>query len=516
MKAIFNKIMRTYLAGKYRRLREVDQQPHETQAFWLRHLLSRAKETEIGRQFAFETISDARTFARRIPVSNYESVRTQIHRMMHGEPDVLWPGRTLWFAKSSGTTSDRSKFIPVNSENMLSCHTKGPSDAVAMLYAMLPDASIFHRKNLIMGGSLAPFEEYPETTYGDVSAIMLQHMPMVGRPFLTPGFDIALMDRWEEKIEHMAEICSQEDVGMFGGVPTWTIVLFRRILEMTGKEHMREVWPNVQVYSHGGVGFRPYRKVFAELIPVPDFVYQEVYNASEGFFAAQDRIGAEDMLLLLDNGIYYEFIPEGEWHNENPTAIPLREVEAGRQYALVISTNAGLWRYTPGDTIEFTSTHPYRIRVTGRTQQYINAFGEEVMFDNVERAIANTCTTHAAQISDYTVAPRYLDDTHRGAHEWIVEFTRTPADMEAFRAELDRQLRALNSDYDAKRTGDLALELLHLTVVPQGTFHDWMAYRGKLGGQHKVPRLCNDRRHLDALLQFLQASSGTLHTSDLI
>jgi hypothetical protein len=504
MKAIFNKIMRTYLAAKYRRLREIDDQPHETQAHIFRQLITKARETEFGRMHGFESIEDPHVFAKAVPVQNYETLRLQIRRMMHGEEDVLWPGRVYWFAKSSGTTSDRSKFIPVSTENIHGCHAKGSWDAIALLYAMLPDASVFQRKNLIMGGSLAPFEECPETTYGDVSAIMLQHMPIFARPFLTPDFETALHDKWEEKLARMVQICSKEDVGMFGGVPTWTIVLFRCILEMTGKDHLLEVWPNVQVYLHGGVGFRPYRQTFAKFLPSPQFVYQEVYNASEGFFAAQDRLGAEDMLLLLDNGMYYEFIPEGEWQSEHPHTVQLRDVEPGMQYALVISTNSGLWRYTPGDTIEFTSTKPYRLRVTGRTQQYINAFGEEVMYDNAEKAIAMSCKAHDVRIVDYTVAPVYLDGSQRGAHQWLVEFEHEPRSVEAFRTSLDQALQGLNSDYAAKRAGDLALEELDLVIAPKGTFIQWMAYRGKLGGQHKVPRLCNDRRHMDQLLVFVR------------
>ena len=504
MKALFNKIMRTYLAGKYKRLREIDMQPHETQAYWFRHLLMRAQDTEFGRQYGFEHIDNRKDFARQVPVQNYETLKSQIRRMMYGEEDVLWPGRVSWFAKSSGTTSDRSKFIPVSSENMQGCHAKSTWDALALLYAMLPDASIFHRKNLIMGGSLAPFEEFPETTYGDVSAIMLQHLPIFGRPFLTPDFETALLDKWDEKLERMVHTCIREDVGMLGGVPTWIIVLFKRILEYTGKENILQVWPNVQVYTHGGVGFRPYRQTFREFIPSSSFVYQEVYNASEGFFAAQDRIGAEDMLLLLDNGMFFEFIPEGEWNSANPEAVGLRDVEEGLQYALVISANSGLWRYTPGDTIEFTSVRPYRIRVTGRTQQYINAFGEEVMIDNVEKAIALACDAHQARIADYTVAPIFLDGEKRGAHEWVVEFAQEPKEVESFRRDLDSSLQNLNSDYTAKRSGDLALEMLHLTVAPSGTFNSWMAYRGKLGGQNKVPRLSNDRRYVDELLFFIE------------
>ncbi len=504
MKALFNRIMRTYLSGVYRKLREHDRHPHETQAYWFRRLIERGRQTEYGRRYDFGSINKRTDYAATVPVTNYESLRGMIRRMMYGEENVLWPGRVEWFAKSSGTTSDRSKFIPVTDENLKGCHLKSSWDALAMLYAIFPDAAAFQHKNLIMGGSLSPFEEFPETTYGDISAIMLQHMPAVGRPFFTPGIETALLDNWEEKIERMARICSREDVGMFGGVPTWTIVLFRRILEITGKEHMLEVWPNVQCYTHGGVGFKPYREIFKEFLPSESFIYQEVYNASEGFFSAQDRAGAEDMLLLLDNGVYYEFIPPGEWHSEHPKTILLKDVEPGVSYALVITTNAGLWRYTPGDTIEFTDTAPYRIRVTGRTQQFINAFGEEVMFDNVERALATACATHHATINDYTVAPVYFDSSHHGAHEWLIEFDTAPEDIDAFRSTLDQALQDLNSDYAAKRTGDLALHMLQLTVAPKGTFNDWMAYRGKLGGQNKVPRLSNERRYLDELLVFVK------------
>jgi hypothetical protein len=368
---------------------------------------------------------------------------------------------------------------------------------------MVSDASVFQRKNLIMGGSLEPYDANPETMCGDVSAVMLNHLPLVGRPFLTPDLDTALMDNWEIKIERIARQCSQEDVGMFGGVPTWTIILFQRILEITGKDHMLDVWPHAGVYMHGGVGFRPYRQAFAKFLPSPDFVYQEVYNASEGFFAAQDITGSEDMLLLVDNGMYYEFIPEEEWDSDTAIAIPLSEVETGQNYALVISTNSGLWRYTPGDTIIFTSTKPYRIRITGRTQQFINAFGEEVMIDNVEAAITSACETHQVLISEFTVAPVYLDGTHRGAHQWFIEFVKAPADLLKFRKTLDSALQHLNSDYAAKRSGDLALELLQMTVVPTGTFPKWMTHRGKFGGQNKVPRLSNDRRYADDLQRFL-------------
>jgi hypothetical protein len=468
--------------------------------------MRRGRNTEFGKEFGFKYIKDQPELAKALTIQSYETLRPQIHRMMMGEENVLWPGRVKWFAKSSGTTSDRSKYIPVSRENLWRCHAKGSWDALSLLYDMVSDASVFQRKNLIMGGSLAPYDGNPETMCGDVSAVMLNHLPLVGRPFLTPDLDTALMDNWEIKIERIARQCSQEDVGMFGGVPTWTIILFQRILEITGKEHMLEVWPDAGVYMHGGVGFRPYKQIFAEFLPSPDFVYQEVYNASEGFFAAQDVTGSEDMLLLVDNGMYYEFIPEEEWGSETAIAIPLSEVEIGQNYALVISTNSGLWRYTPGDTITFTSTKPYRIRITGRTQQFINAFGEEVMIDNVEAAITAACEEHNVQVSEFTVAPIYLDGSHRGAHHWFIEFAKAPEDPLRFRKTLDNALQKLNSDYAAKRSGDLALELLHMTHVPKETFQKWMTRRGKFGGQNKVPRLSNDRRYVDDLQSFLEST----------
>lgn len=507
MKAWFNKLMRTYLSTKYRKLKEVHATPFHTQKALLYGLLDKASQTEVGQENEFEGIKSIRQFQQSVPLATYEDIKDSVTRMMYGAEDVLWPGQVSWFAKSSGTTSARSKFIPVPHENLKGGHHKSTWDALALLYEMMPDVPVFHRKSLIMGGSLSLFEEYPDTTYGDVSAIMLQHMPAVGRPFFTPDFETALLDDWEEKIDRMVKLCIPEDVGFFGGVPTWIIVLFKRILETTGKDNMLEVWPNLTGYTHGGVGFKPYRSTFEEFIPSKDFLYQEVYNASEGFFAAQDVLGADDMLLLLDNGVFYEFLPLSELDAEKPQAIPLREVEIGVPYGLVISTNAGLWRYMPGDTIQFTSLEPHRIQVIGRTQQFINAFGEEVMIDNTETALARACDTCDALVSDYTVAPVFIDGAQKGRHQWIIEFRKTPSDILSFTKSLDENLQSLNSDYEAKRSYDLALEQLELNVVPKGTFNNWLASKNKLGGQNKVPRLSNDRRYVDEILAMIKHSS---------
>ncbi len=498
-----------HLASRYlkRLQRDIDyfrKNPAEVQMNILREIVQQAKNTEFGKRHRFLLIEDPNDFARQVPVSDYEMLKPDIERMMHGAADVLWPGRIDLFAKSSGTTQDKSKFIPVSHENLKECHYKSSWDSVALLYERKPDMQMFTGKNLVMGGSLSTFGPYPDTTYGDVSAIMVQNMPLVGRPFYTPDFETALLADWDEKIDRMAKICSKENISTFGGVPTWTIVLFRRILELTGKSNMLEVWPDVRAYLHGGVGFKPYRQKFREFLPSDDFTYHEIYNASEGFFACQDR-SDPDMLLLLENGMYFEFIPESEWEKENPEAVPIWDVELDRQYGLVVSNNSGLWRYTPGDTIRFTSIKPYRIQITGRIQQFINAFGEEVMISNTDQAIALTSEEQHAVIRDYTVAPVYFEGNRKARHQWVIEFETPPRDILEFTDALDRNLQSLNSDYEAKRYQDMALENLEIVSAPAGTFDRWLERKGKLGGQHKVPRLSNHRKVIDEVLSIMQS-----------
>lgn len=508
MKAWFNKLMGTYLSTKHKKLMEVRSEPFKTQKAVLLDLLEHAAKTEYGRKHGFDHIRKISDYRRQVPLTDYEALKESINRMMYGASDILWPGQIHWYAKSSGTTSARSKFIPISNENLKGCHHKSSWDALALLYNTLPDAPVFHRKSLVMGGSLSVFEGCPDTTYGDISGIMLQHMPAVGRPFFTPDFETALLDNWDEKIERMVQRCSIEDLGFFGGVPTWIIVLFKRILEVTGKENMLEVWPNLQAYTHGGVGFKPYKETFEAFIPSKSFVYQEVYNASEGFFAAQDQRGTDDMLLLLDNGMFYEFLPLAEIDSKTPITVPLKDVETEVVYALIISTTSGLWRYMPGDTVRFTSLDPHRIQVVGRTQQFINAFGEEVMIDNAEKAMSIACSDHGALVSDYTVAPVFLDGARKGRHHWVVEFSKAPENIEKFTETLDKKLQLVNSDYEAKRSFDLALEQLVVQVAPDGTFNKWLASKRKLGGQHKVPRLCGDRRYIDDIIELLKTPNG--------
>ena len=502
MRKTINQLFRTYYAHRMKRIEHYMRRPHPVQQSVFRQLIQTTKHTEWGRQYDFKTLSNAEQFADRIPVQDYESLKPYIERMMYGEKDVLWSGPVKWFSKSSGTTSERSKYIPVSNQNLKQCHIRGTWDTMTFFYDQRPDARQFECKSLLMGGNIEHFAPYPKTMRGDVSAIMMEHMPWVAKPFFTPSFEVALMDDFEGKIEAMARITSQEDLVMAGGVPTWTIVLFRKILEITGKENILEVWPNFQGYIHGGVSFTPYKSQFQQFLPGNNTTYIEVYNASEGYFAIQNETDSDDMLLLLDNGVYYEFLPMDEWDKDFPKAIPLGEVQVGKNYAMVISTNSGLWRYKIGDTVEFTSIVPYKIKITGRTKQFVNAFGEEVMVDNADEAIAMTCQMTGAAVLDYTVAPIYFEGNSKGGHEWLIEFDKVPENIENFRTKLDLNLQKINSDYEAKRHKNMALTKLKLRVLPPDTFHDWLRRKGKFGGQSKIPRLSNDRKYIEEILGF--------------
>ncbi len=505
MKKLINRSMRFFFKHRYNRILHFMEHPHEVQDAVLKELIQSTKHTEWGRMHDFKSVKTPTDFAERVPIQDYESLKPYINRMMHGESDVLWSGKVKWFAKSSGTTSDKSKFIPVSKRNLKKCHIQGTWDTMNLFYHNYPNARQFDGKSLLMGGSLDRFDEYPNTFIGDVSAIMMDQMPYIGRPFFTPDIATAVMPQFDEKLERMAQITSKEkDMVMIGGVPTWTMVYLDRILELTGKKNMSEVWPNIQVYIHGGVSFDPYREVFTKYFP-DGIQFMEIYNATEGYFAIQNDLTTNDMLLLLDNGIYYEFMPSEEWNKENPKAIPLSEVEMGKNYAMVISTNAGLWRYVPGDTVMFTSTSPYKIKITGRTKQFVNAFGEEVMVSNTDKALAQTCQTMDAIATEYTVAPIFLSKQGKGGHEWLIEFEKTPADLKAFNKLLDENLQKINSDYEAKRYKGMALERLKMRPLPRGTFHNWLKSKGKYGGQHKVPRLANHRKYVEEIIDF---SSG--------
>ncbi|MCC6463074.1 MAG: GH3 auxin-responsive promoter family protein [Saprospiraceae bacterium] len=504
MKWLVNATVKQYLRLRMQRIERYMYQPEATQERWFFKLLDSARHTEFGRRYQFESIRSIDDYTRRVPVHDYESLKGDIARMMRGERDVLWAGEVNWYSKSSGTTSDKSKYIPVPRTNLVHGHIAGSWDSVALLYHHKPDLEIFRRRNLIMPGSFERLADYPKTRVGDVSSILTYHMPAIGRMFYTPDFDTALMPSFEEKIKRIAELVSRtDDVVMFGGVPTWILVLFRLILEKTGKQNMLEVWPHLQAYMHGGVGFEPYRQTFRELIPSDSFVYQEIYNASEGYFGAQCDMDRDDMLLLADNGVFYEFIPFEEWDKEHPRTVLLSDVELGKDYAVLISSNNGLWRYLPGDTVVFTRRYPFCFRISGRTKQFINAFGEEVMVGDTDKALAETCRQLGVLVSEYTAAPLYFaNERSKGGHEWVVEFEKAPSDLERFNRMLDETLQRINSDYEAKRYRGLALDQLRLHPVPPGTFQRWMKARGKFGSQNKVPRLANHRQFVEEVLLF--------------
>ena len=468
-------------------------------------LIRASRYTEWGKKHGYESVTDVDEFRARVPLQDYESLKPWVERLRAGEQNLLWPTDIKWFAKSSGTTNDRSKFIPVSREALEDCHYKGGKDLIALHYGLNPQSKLFLGRSLVIGGSSSVEQFRPDGYSGDLSAIIRRNLPFWVEMRRTPVKEVALLDNWEEKIEKMARETLREDVRCIAGVPSWTLVLLKRILELTGKRDMLQVWPNLELFMHGGVSFKPYREHFEEMFPSPSFTYLESYNASEGFFGITDRKGADDLLLMLDYGIFFEFLPLGELGKDQPRTLLLSEVKEGEQYAIVISTNAGLWRYMPGDTVRFTSINPYRIQVSGRTRSFINAFGEELIVENADHAIAEASRTTGAIVNDYTAAPVYMEHQARGGHEWIIEFERAPEDIEVYIDHLDSALRAVNSDYDAKRRGDMALRRPTVHAMPSGTFYQWMKGMDKLGGQNKVPRLCNDRSIVERLLAAMVA-----------
>ncbi len=479
--------------------------PHEAQLEVFHKLIEAARYTEWGRQYDYGTIHSPDEFRRRVPLQDYTGVKPWVDRMRRGEQNLLWPTDIRWFAKSSGTTNAKSKFIPISREALEECHYKGGKDLLALHFNMQPNSKLYQGMSMVVGGSSTTETLRHDAYTGDLSAIIIRNLPIWVEVKRTPVIETALMENWEEKVERMARETMREDVRSIAGVPSWTLVVLKRVLDLTGKKNILEVWPNLELFMHGGVSFRPYKEHFRTLVPSPSMNYLESYNASEGFFGITDMRDADDLLLMLDYGIFFEFISMEDFHrDQHPTKL-LHEVETGREYALVISTNAGLWRYLPGDTVRFTSTAPYRIQVSGRTRSFINAFGEELIVDNADRGIQAACHATGAVVTDYTAGPVYMDSMARGGHEWVVEFEQAPNDLEAFISQLDHALRTLNSDYDAKRSTNTVLQRPCVHVVASGTFHHWMKQRGKLGGQHKVPRLSNDRIILEQLLQLVPA-----------
>lgn len=503
---ILNSFFNWIITKRIHQIELFKQYPHEVQREVLYRLIADAKNTEFGVKHRFKSINSYTEFKNQIPVSTYEEFFPYIDRMMKGEQNVLWPTDINWFAKSSGTTNAKSKFIPVSQEAMEESHFSGGKDLLAIYVNNNPDSLIFTGKGLSIGGSHQknPLNPNGDSYYGDVSAVIMQNMPLWAKFVRTPSEEVALLDSWEEKLEQIAQETIDENVTSMAGVPTWTLLVLKRVMELKGATNILEVWPNLEVFFHGAVAFGPYRQVFKELIPSSKVSYVDAYNASEGFFGIQDLPESDDMLLMLDYGIFYEFIPMSSTGLSTSSPIPLWDVEVGKNYAMVITTSAGLWRYNIGDTVRFTSTNPYRIKISGRTKHFINAFGEELVIENAEEAIAKSCELTGAIIENFTAGPIYLEKNKRGGHEWIIEFEKLPNDLSEFTIFLDRNLKKINSDYEAKRQNDLALVAPLVKSIPKGSFYKWMKSRNKLGGQNKVPRLSNDRSHIESILSILE------------
>lgn len=472
--------------------------PNEVQEELLLSLIRFAESTFVGKQYDFESIKSYQIFAERIPISSYEDLEPLIEKTRKGEQNVFWSSNIKWFAKSSGTTNAKSKFIPVSNEALENCHYKATKDLLSLYLNNNEDSQMFTGKSLRLGGSKQLYEQN-NTFFGDLSAILIENMPMWAEFSSTPSNKTSLMNDWETKLSAIVNETRFENVTSFAGVPSWMLVLLNKLLEETESKNLLEIWPNVEVYFHGGVSFDPYREQYKKIVPSSSFQYYEIYNASEGFFAIQDLNNSNDLLLMLDYGIFYEFIPMDTYGKENQLVLRLSDVVLNTNYAIIITTNSGLWRYKIGDTVRFTSINPYRIRVTGRTKHHINVFGEELIIENTDNAIAKACHITQNEVIDYTVAPIFMVDKEKGGHEWMIEFRKKPEDMELFKKVLDETLQSLNSDYEAKRFNNMTLNPPVLNVARTNLFYDWLKDQDKLGGQHKIPRLSNQRHYLERL-----------------
>jgi hypothetical protein len=486
------------------RAKKIDKYSTEAEAIQMRvltELVQKAAGTEWGKEHSYSTIRSYEDFARNVPVQDYESLKGYIDRMRHGESDVLWRGECRWFAKSSGTTNDKSKFIPVTADGLKTLHYTGGRDSVALYLRLNPKSRIFSGKSLILGGSHAPNYNLPKSLVGDLSAILIENiMPLVNL-VRVPEKKIALLSDFEEKMDKIARTTCNKNVTNIAGVPSWMMAVLKHMLDITGKKSVDELWPNLEVFFHGGVAFTPYREQYKQLIRSSNMHYLETYNASEGFFGIQNDFADPSMLLMIDYGVFYEFVPFEELDSPSPRAVPLWEVEVGRNYAMLISTACGLWRYMIGDTVRFTSKNPYKFVITGRTKHFINVFGEELIVDNAEQGLAKACAETGAQIADYTAAPVYMDSDAQCRHQWLIEFSRRPESIEQFATILDTTLQQINSDYEAKRYKDITMQPLEVIPARANLFNDWLKSKGKLGGQHKVPRLSNSRDYISEMLE---------------
>ncbi|CAN5389431.1 GH3 auxin-responsive promoter family protein [soil metagenome] len=505
---ILNSLASWYMTKRIHQIDLFRKYPHEVQAETFEKLIESGKKTEFGKKYGFDEIKNIEQFRREVPLQSYETLKPYIDRLRKGEQFLLWPTEVKWFAKSAGTTNDKSKLIPITEESLKGCHYKGGKDMITFYCNNYPDHHLFTGKNLALGGSHQTdlFENY-ETYTGDVSAIIIQNLPFIADYFRSPKVDIALIGEWEEKLEKLSRSTINENVVSLAGVPSWMLILLKKVLDITGKKNIQEIWPNLEVYFHGGVSYSPYRYQVNEILGFNVHLL-ELYNASEGFFGMQDQRDSDELLLLLDYGIYYEFLPEEEWENDSEVSgsktLTLDEVETGKNYSLIVSSTGGLWRYNVGDTISFTNLLPYRFRITGRTKHFINVFGEEVMIANAEKALEIACEKTNAKVNEYTVAPLYMDkDGKQGAHQWLIEFGNPPEDLNYFGEMLDNALKSINSDYEAKRYHNLALQPPQLIPLPSGTFYKWLESKQKLGGQHKIPRLFNERKFAEEILGLL-------------
>ncbi len=477
--------------------------PFNTQQDTFRKLIDSARGTEWGIKYDYKSIKTIQDFQSRVPIQDYDDIKPYVDRLRKGEKNLLWHSDIKWFAKSSGTTNDKSKFIPVSKEALEACHFQAGKDGIALYVDRYPDTNVFSGKTLALGGANSINNFSQKSYYGDLSAVLIQNLPFWAEFIRTPSLQTALMDKWDEKIEKMTEEAIKVNVTNLAGVPSWMLVLAKRVLDVTGKLTLKEVWPGLELFTHGGVAFTPYRKEFEKIIGFPEMRFVETYNASEGFFAIQDVEDDNSMLLMLDYGIFYEFIDASEVHNPNAKALTIEEVDTETNYAMLISTNAGLWRYLIGDTVKFTSKYPHKIKITGRVKHFINAFGEELIIDNAEKALEKACLETGAVIKEYTACPVYMEGDQKGSHQWLFEFIHPPKDMDHFMVHLDNKLKDLNSDYEAKRFKNMSLEFPKYQVLPDGVFYEWLKRKGKLGGQHKIPRLANHREYVEELLSLL-------------
>lgn len=493
--------LKPYFERRYGRIESFGRQAEALQMQVLRRLLASAKDTEWGRLHHFSDIHTYEQFAASTPICNYEDLKDSIDRMRHGETDILWPGRVKWYAKSSGTTNDKSKFIPVSAQALKDTHYAGGSDSVACYLHHHPHSRLFDGRALILGGSHAPNYNVKGSLVGDLSAILIENVNPLVNVVRVPKKQTALLSDFEQKRDCIAHEALKKDVTNLSGVPSWMLSVLNRVLEVSGCETIDQVWPHLEVFFHGGVAFAPYREQYLRLIRTPQMHYLETYNASEGFFGVQSDPPDPSLLLMLDYGVFFEFIPLDELNNEHPTVLPLWGVQTGKNYAMVISTSSGLWRYLIGDTVRFTSVQPYKFIITGRTKFFINAFGEELIVDNAERGLQEACRLTGAEVLEYTAAPVFMDREGHCRHQWLIEFSRQPEDLKRFADELDHALQTVNSDYEAKRYKDITLQELEIIPARQGLFNDWLRSRGKLGGQHKVPRLSNNRENIEQMLK---------------